>query len=197
MSEVLTATVDQKRRVSPPPGEPMDLGGLAEHFVKEALAFCAAKLGPGAGNAALERLRNGDSMACGYYHYALARHIAAYVGDQDENVLEAFIYGYDGLPEDAGDEEETNNSPIHLIFCVRRKTAALEALLGALETILRQRCVDLTGVGRSSPIFDALLVEEADVAGRRGCGALLTGLHQRALSVWKRPTPAPAQKEGR
>ena len=163
-----------------------DADSTAEIVFSQAMEFCARKIGLPNGQAALDRLRQGDSSACQYCHYSIAKQVASSLGALDENVKSVYVVDYDATPEDLCFGEEAQTLPIHLIVWAERKTSALSSLVEALDLALVQRYMDLIGLRKLAHMLDVQVVDDADVENRVGYGAMLSSLYNRPIRVWER-----------
>jgi len=163
-----------------------DAASTIEIALAQALDFCAQKMGLDGAQAVIDRLRQGDSTACRYCHYSLAKQVGESLGALDENVKAVYVVDYDATPQDLCFGEATPTSLIHLLVWAERKTGALDSLVAALGLALAQRYADLTGRPRLTHLLDVQVIDDADVKNRVGYGALLSSLHHRPIQVWKR-----------
>ncbi|MDY7042064.1 MAG: hypothetical protein SVX38_14500 [Chloroflexota bacterium] len=163
-----------------------DAAGTVENALPIALQFCAQKMGLDSHQAVLDRLRQGDGVACKYCHYSLAKQVAEALGSLDENVKSVYICDYDATPEDRCFGQTVQTSLIHMIVWVKRKTGALNSLVEALDRILVQSYADLIGSRQSTNLLDVQMVDDADVKNRLGYGALISSLYNQPIQVWKR-----------
>lgn len=155
-------------------------------MVDNALAFCAEKTGFPDGQA-LEAIQNGDCLVCGYLRYGLSKEIGAYLGSIDSSVRAVYTYEpeYSVGPDDV---HRALDRGISLIVAVGRRSAALSSVIASLEDGLeeaRQRLICSKANG-SCHALDVKVVDEQEVASRRGYGALISSLHVRPLLVWPR-----------
>jgi hypothetical protein len=185
VSSVETATQVDVGRATPQLRMP-DAGSTAKTALTDALKFCAEKMGLSSHAAVLEHLRKGDSRACDYCHYSIAKHVADSLGALDRNVKAVYVVDYDATPEDVCYGGTTQTSPIHLIVWVGRQTSALNSLTEALDRALVERFNEVIGTHHLVHMLDVQVVDDADVENRVGYGAMLTSLHQRPIQVWKR-----------
>ena len=163
-----------------------DAESTAEIVLTQAMEFCALKMGLSSSQDVLVRLRQGDSDACGYCHYSVARQVAASLGELDENVKSVYVIDYDATPEDLCFGKEAKTLPIHLIVWAERKTKALDSLVESLDNALVQHYTNLTGPCKLAQMLDVQIVDDADVRNRVGYGAMLSSLYQRPIQVWER-----------
>jgi len=186
MAEVsmLTKVVDVT--FTAPPLLLPDIASTAEVALTQALEFCAQKMGLDSPQVVVDRLRQGDSTAFGYWHYGLAEQVAEYLAAWNEDVKAVYIYDYGATPEDSCFGEMTPAEPVHLIVWAQRKTAALESLVAALDRALVQGCADLINRAKLMHLLDVQVVDDADAENRTGYGALLSSLYHPPIQVWKR-----------
>jgi hypothetical protein len=161
---------------------------LAKQMVKKALAFCASKTFDGDGKKAQTALRNGRRDVCSYFCYGLAKQVAEYLGQIDPTVKAVYVfepeYGQDG---DAPTSRQPAN--INMVTWVKRKSAALKALVEALDASLSRDALSQLRCKQAAPTCYALnvqMVDDADVQGRRGYGALVNSLYVRPIQIWAR-----------
>ena len=103
----------------------LDVSGIAEVVLHQALGFCAEKMGLQDEAQVLRSLRQGDHTACSYWHYALAQQVAEQMGTWDEDIQAAYVCTYDATPQDICFSGQASPYPIHMIIWAQRKTAAL------------------------------------------------------------------------
>jgi hypothetical protein len=163
-----------------------DAAQTAESAMDQALAFCADKAGLPGPEAALSRLRMGDVTTANYWRYGLARQAAEYLGALDNDVQSIYVADYDATPEDVAFGDVSPVSLIHLIVWVARKTAALTALADALDRALTAECARRLDMNALSHLLDVQIVDDAEVNGRAGYGALIASTQYKPLQVWKR-----------
>ena len=163
-----------------------DAESTAELVLTQALEFCAQKLGLAGRSAAIERLREEDGSACGYCRYSIAKQVAESLGSLDDNVKSAYIADYDATPQDVCYASAASLLPIHLIVWVERKTSALDVLIEGLDRALSRRFAEMIGPENLAHLMDVQVVDDGEVEGRRGYGALLTSMHNRPIKVWER-----------
>ncbi len=162
---------------------------LADKMIDKALEFCASKAFNGNGKKAKTALRDGKCDVCSYFCYGLAKQVAEYLGQIDPTVKAVYVFE----PEYAqnGDVPTVVRQPssINLVTWVNRKSAALHALVEALDTSLSRRVRDRLGCKRATPAcyaLDVQMVDDAEVRDRRGYGALVDSLYVRPIQVWTR-----------
>jgi len=158
-----------------------------QEILSHALAYCAVKMALDGLPSVVERLRQGDGTACAYCLYSIATQVAEKIGALDENVKTIYTLDYDATPEDECFGGAAHlGPPVHLIVWTRRKTAALLALVEALDRLLVQAYASLLDKPGLAGFLDVQVVDDADVGRRLGYGALLSSMHHRPIPVWQR-----------
>ena len=171
--------------VAPP--ELPSVTSLAESILVEAIEFCAEKIRASNLTTVIDLLGQQDRVACEYCLYSVAKQVAASLGTMDENVKAVYILDYDATPEDrCFDTEAQNTHLIHLLVWTRRKTAAFDSLVKALDRALVQACSDTVGIRGPASLLDVQVVDDADVKQRHGYGAFRAWTHQRPIQIWER-----------
>jgi hypothetical protein len=164
-----------------------DAGRMAERIVHQAISFCAEKTNVGDTQAALDRIRKGDRVACDYYVYGLTRSVATSLGALDEYAKAAYTLEYEAIPDDACYTEVGPGAPlVHLIIWTERKTAAFYALVEMLDDALVRALAARFGRAPQQGVLDVQLVDDQDLANRTRYGALFQAIHHRPLQVWER-----------
>ena len=167
------------------PGQP-DVAREAGDILIQAMDYCARKMQLDSPQAVVAPVRAGQGKACEYYHYSVAKQVAALMGELDANIKSAYIYEYDATPEDLCFGETGRGLPIHLLIWAARKTAALSTLVDTLGRALAQQYAMIIGVPQPAHLLDVQVVDDTDVERRLGHGALLSSLHHRPVELWRR-----------
>ena len=182
-----TQALQAPRAAASAPLKLSDADSIAERIVHKAVSFCAEKMIVDGAEAALDRIRGGDRVACDYYVYGLARHVAESLGALDGHAKAAYTLEYEATPDDACFAETQPGAPlVHLIIWTERKTAAFHALVGALDCALVRALAALFGRDPQQSVLDVQVVDDQDVANRTSYGALFHAIHHRPLQVWER-----------
>lgn len=163
-----------------------DTASTAEVVLNEGLAFCARKMGLDDAGEVVRRLQQGDSSACQYCRYGLAKKVAECIGNLDDNIKSVYVLDYDATPHDLCFGQEKQRSPIHLIVWAERKTDALASLVAALDRALVKRYAALISAPDLARMLDVQVVDDQDVQDCIGYGALLSSTHNRPIRVWER-----------
>lgn len=186
MSEGPMQTQMSDVKLAPASVYPTDILGIADALLSEALEFCAEKLNLSSSETVINRLRQRDGVCYRYWHYGLAKKLGRYLGTSDESIKAVYLYDYDAIVDDVCPSEVIPDMLIHLVIWSRRKTAALNSLMGGLDQALAQAHAKLLGMDEPSHLLDAQVVDDYEIENRLGYGALFTSLHHRPLPVWKR-----------
>jgi hypothetical protein len=164
----------------------LDADSIVEDAVKQALAYCAQKMGLGSGQAVREQLQRENIAACKYCYYSIARQVGDLLGTLDQNVEAVYILDYDATPQDLCYTGDGQTTLIHLIVRVKRKTNALGSVVEVLNQALVRAYAKLLDRQRLEHLLDVQVVDGVDVAKRIGYGAMLSSLHNRPIQVWER-----------
>jgi hypothetical protein len=133
----------------------------------------------------IELLQAGDRDMRRAFRHELAREAAVYLGTLDKNVKAVYMAEYDASPEDVDFEQEGRLTPVNLIVWVTRKTAALDAAVTALDRALVESYDEQISPEHPKFLVDAQMVDDHDVANRKGYGAMLTSIHMPPLELWR------------
>lgn len=163
-----------------------DAGSTAEVVLRQAMDFCAEKVGAASTECVIESLKVGDKNACSYCRYSVAKQVGEALGSLDEHVKAAFVFDDEATYQDICFGAARQTAPIHLLVWVERKTGALASLVEALDQALAKSYADLLGSSPTAHVLDAQVIDDADVESNRGYGALLRSLHNRPMKVWSR-----------
>ena len=188
MTQTIVSQVDGRTDVSVGvPAQPAGMSVSAEGILAEALFYCASKMSLDGPQAVTKRMRQGDGVACGYCLYSVAKQVAEEIGALDENVRAVYTFDCDATPEDECLGEVARGTPlVHLLVWTQRKTAALCALVSALDRALIRTYAEVLGEGRPASLLDVQVIDDADVERRSGYGALLGSMYHRPVQVWQR-----------
>jgi hypothetical protein len=161
-----------------------------ENMMENALFFCAQKSGFPDGEEALRAIRKGDCCACGYLRYGLSKEIGGYLGSIDVSVQAVYSYEPEHCTTmaDLAGIEDALEKGINLIVSVDRSSAALYSIIASLEDAIREAAKDVvcSRANGSCYALDVKVADEAEVASRRGYGALISSIYVRPLRVWAR-----------
>jgi hypothetical protein len=185
---MVTRTTDTKQvhvDVAAPQLHLPDAQSTSETIMNQALTYCAEKMRIDK-QTALERVQAGDAKARGYCHYNVAKQVAVALGALDDNVKAVYTMNYDATPEDLSLGTQGHATMVHLIVWAQPKTNALHALISSLDQALLEHYVELTGEENRQHLLDVQVVDDAQVKGRTGYGAMLSSIHHRPIQVWEK-----------
>ncbi len=188
MTQSVVALVDGKidARVDIP-AQPAEMRVAVERILAQALSYCADKMSLESLQAASERICQGDGVACGYCLYSVAKQVAETIGSLDGNVRAVYTYDCEATPEDQClGEIARGTSLVHLLVWTQRKTAALRALITAMDRALVRAYTSVLGGRQPTSLLDVQVIDDADVGRRSGYGALLSSIYHRPVQVWQR-----------
>jgi hypothetical protein len=164
-------------------------GAVAREAIAYALDFADRRLG--AGESSVTLLRQGDGAAHDYFRYGLALRVGDTIGAADAMVKAVYLHTW-GEPVDEMEAEPVGaTSPLSLIVWVERETAALVALVDALDAALTAHYKDLVSPSADHlrGLLDVNYVESGDVRERVGYGAVITSTREKPLRVWPLDRP--------
>jgi hypothetical protein len=170
---------------------------LTDNMVDRAVAECAETHFAGDARRTRLALLRGQCEHCTCVTRGLIKQVGEYLGQVAGSVKA--VYQYD--PIDDPQEQDTTaagkHTGIHLVVWVDRKSPALRALAGTLETTLAesQRKLGCPSATDNCYTLDIEMVDDRDVQERRGFGVLVDSPYLHGSPVWNR-TPQPARPVG-
>ena len=163
---------------------------VMKRILEEALDFGGQKAGHKGVEETLGALKRGDCSICEYVRYGLAQQVAQYLGSVDRSVKAVYTYE----PEYAtGVEGSVPNRPslspaISMIAWVDHKSAALTSVVSILGSAVSEELQRL-GCPKANALchmLDVRVVDDTEVLGRTGYGALIDSVYVRPTEVWRR-----------
>jgi len=162
-----------------------DVGSSAKTLLAETLDFCGRQMGIDDRETIADHLRQGNSSACNIFFSRLGKLVAEYLGTLDEDVRA--VYLCDLLTtKDVRFGETRQVSPVRLIVWTRRKTAALNSLVAAIDRALVQGYADLIRTHQLTHLLDAQMMDDSEVKSGSGYGGFLFSLNLTPTQIWKR-----------
>lgn len=167
---------------------------LTDTMIEKAIIECADTIFAGDTLRMRQSLLQSHCEHCRCVVQSLVRQLGDYLGQVDRTVKA--VYHYEPV-EESGKELPGTNEPhvgINLVVWVERKSAALSALIGALETVLKnsQRQIGCAAASPRCFALDVKLVSDHEVQEERGLGLLVRNASIRSMPVWERTAqPAP------
>jgi len=178
---------------------------LTDGMVQRALEECANRHYAGDLRRARRAIREGQCAVCASLRDNLTKQISAYLGRVDQTVKAIYAYQPQTPPQQKEALEQTSapmQCGINLVVWVKRKSAALRALVQTLEPALAasQRELGCQAAQAGCYTLDVTLVDDRQVRAQRGAGLFVKHPHLASRLIWQRseqpaapPTkPAPA-----
>ena len=164
----------------------LDASAAADGILSRDIEFCLRRMHLESRESLIRQLRKGDPAAGGCFKHGLARHVARYLGANDQDIKVVYL-----LDHGPGRRENARHiAPparlLHLIIWAQPKTAALAALVAALDRTLALKLGPLLGKPMLDHAMDVQVIDDVDVTGRTGYAALLFSTRYRPVPVWKR-----------
>jgi hypothetical protein len=167
---------------------------LIDTMVDQAIIESSEELFAGDTYRLRQMMLQGHCEYCGRVSESLARQLGEYLGRIDRTVKAVYHYAPFELPEIPSSGSQEPHVGINLVVWAERKSAALNALLETLETVLKASRHKI-GCADASPrcfSLDVKMVSDLEVHEQRGLGLLVERNFLRSTSVWKRPDPSEA-----
>lgn len=174
---------------------------FADNMVEQAIVECAEAHFAGDVRKMRQALLVGQCAHCRCISDSLVRQIGQYLVQVDKTVKA--IYQYKPVEAPAPTQNKPHASSkehtgINLVVWVDRKSAALNALIETLETVLSasQRKIGCVNATSDCFVLDIETVSDNDVQERRSLGLLVGDRFLESKQVWARAVPAePASPE--
>ncbi|HSQ17521.1 MAG TPA: PEP/pyruvate-binding domain-containing protein, partial [Anaerolineales bacterium] len=172
---------------------------LTDTMIEKAIIECADSIFAGDTLRMRQSLLQSHCEHCRCVAQSLVRQLGEYLGQVDQTVKAVFHYE---PIEGTGKEHPGISEPhvgINLVVWVERKSAALSALIDALETVLQnsQRQIGCAAANPKCFALDVKLVSDHEVQDECGLGLLVRNTSIRSMPVWERvalPEPIPHAK---
>jgi hypothetical protein len=181
----MTVTMAKTASIVAPATSLSDVNTMAQAAIERALSYTAGQLEFTDVEFAVGHIRQGDQAACQHFEYAVAKEVAEYLHAYDLSVRSLHLYDCDATPEDTIFNPQPQNSLVHLIVRTARKSSALNALIQAFDRALAMSYGQRLAVPQVKYMLDVQVVDEEEVRGRTGYGALLSSTYLRPTLVWE------------
>jgi hypothetical protein len=162
-----------------------DAESAAQAALVGAISFTSQKMHLNRAEVAIA-LKQNDHETYGYFKYGLAAQVAEHVAGLDPLVKSVYLYDDEATPEDEVFGECQPSRLIHLLVVAKRKTEALNALIGALDRALVRGFAGLANAPHLAHLLDVQVVDETEVQSRLGYAALLSSIHHQPLPILER-----------
>jgi len=165
-------------------------GAVMKRMMQSALDLNTQKPGPSAQEQTMAALGRGDCAVCDRVRYGLAQGIAEYLGTVDTSLKAVYVYEpeYAVAGDSAMPESSTMSPGIHMIAWVARKSAALSSVLNMLGSSLAEEFQTLACPKANALcyVLTVQVVDDDEVLGRTGYGALVNSLYVRPIQLWRK-----------
>ncbi len=171
-------------QVKRPVVEITDVQDLVIGIRNDAIEYAVSKMPALSQNQGLQALSQRPEFL-GYLKCGLAKGLGDLLTQNDEQVKEVYLFEPDVEPEDESGTLFTLDATVHLLVLVRTPSAALEALISALDRALTQSLKDLKVpvYARYRSVLDVIPISDEDVRMRRGFATLLTSIFTPPIRV--------------
>ena len=163
---------------------------VMRRMVEHAVDFSTQKVGHKSREQTLEALQQGDCTVCEYLRYGLAQEVAKYLGSVDHTVKAVYVYEPEyATAGDGSVPDRSNLSPgISMIIWASRKNAALSSVVNLMSSALTEEIKRLACPKANAlcHMLDAHVVDDDEVLGRTGYGALIDSFYVRPMEIWHR-----------
>lgn len=158
----------------------------AARMTESAVLACCQKSVRGTEGAVVAALQAADPGTHDCFRYHLSQQVAEYLRKLDDNLTGVYSFSY-GDAEDEGEERSSSpTQPLSLILRVRRKTAALNAAVAALDQALLEEYRKLMApvADRMNLVLDAHLVDDEEAEQRTGMAVVLKSAFTPPTPIW-------------
>ncbi len=166
--------------------EELFLSAHAARMTESALLFCCQRTLWDNESEVAAALKAAEPRAQDCFRHHLSCQVAEYLSRLDDNLVGVYSYSY-GDAEEEGDERSSSPTlPLMLILRVRRKTSALNSVVGALDQALLEEYKGLIApVGdRMGSFLDAQMVDDEEAEQGTGLAVVLRSVYTPATPIW-------------
>lgn len=162
------------------------LPAVAARMTAASLLFCCHKTPGFSESRVSEALREAEPRSHDCFRHHLSRQIAEYLQKLDDNLVGVYSYSYGDAEEEGEDRSSSPTELLELILRVRRKTAALDAAVSALDQALLEEYKGLIApVGdRMVSFLDVHMVDDDEAAQGTGLAVVLRSAFTPPTRVW-------------
>lgn len=164
----------------------MNIDHTIGNLLAAVLDDCAQHTGTASRDAVVDYLRQGDDDTRQSFYRGLGQQVAQFLGTWDEDIKAVYLCHYASATEHARFDMFSSIVPIHLIVWTRRKTAALQAFIAAIDRALVQGVNGLCNDCQITRLLDTQFIDDADIKDQTGYGVLLFSLGLAPTQVWRR-----------
>ncbi|HEX2923461.1 MAG TPA: hypothetical protein VHS28_05470 [Chloroflexota bacterium] len=169
----------------PAPGELL-LPAVAARMCESALLFCCRRTVGDSESRVAAALGASDPRSLDCFRNHLSREIAEFLRKLDDNLVGVYSYCYGDAEEEGEDRGFSPTEPLRLILRVRKKTAALNAAVDALDQALLEEYKRLIApVGdRMTSFLDVHMVDDEESVQGTGLAVVLRSVFVPPTRVW-------------
>jgi len=163
---------------------------VMKRMMEHALDFAAEKVGHKGREQIIAALKRGDCSVCEYMRHGLAQKVGEYIGSVDSSVKAVYTYEPEyATAADGPIPDRPNLSPaISMIAWADRKSAALAVVVNILSSAVAEE-LRRFGCPKANALchtLDVRIVDDDEVLGRLGYGALINSIYVRPMEIWRR-----------
>jgi hypothetical protein len=168
-------------------GRASHLTEVAEAIRDDALALARGKLSPRQRDLDLKSLSH-HSAFLDYFKYGLASGVANVLAANDQHIMAIHAHDPSASTDSETGEDVLLDATVHLLVVVTSPSAALDALVAALDRALTGslRSLPLPEFSKRGFVLDVNLITEEDVRLGVGYARLLSSVFMPPLQVWQR-----------
>ena len=157
-------------------------------MTESALLFCVHRTSRRSESEVAAALKAGDPRCHDCFRHYLSLQIAEYLRKLDDNLVGVYSYSYGDSEEECEERSSSPTEPLNLILRVKRKTAALNAVLAALDgAIVEEYRKLIAPVGdRMESFLDAHAVDDEEAQQGTGLAAVLKSAFTPPTPLWSK-----------
>lgn len=162
------------------------LPARAARMTESAVLFCRHGTTSVSESAVAAALRAGDPRSHDCFRHYLSLQIAEYLRRLDDNLVGVYSYTYGDAEEEGEGRSSSPTETLKLILRVRRRTAALGAVLAALDEALLdeyRRLIAPKG-DRMVSFLDAQMVDDEEAEQGTGLAVVLRSAFTPPTRLW-------------
>jgi hypothetical protein len=168
-------------------GRASHLTEVAESIRDDALALARGRLSPRQRDLDLESLFH-HSAFFDYFKYGLASGVANVLAANDQHITAIHVHDPSASTDSGTGGDVLLDATVHLLVMVTSPSAALDALIAALDRALTGslRSLPLPEFSKRGFVLDVSLITEEDIRLGVGYARLLSSVFTPPLQVWQR-----------
>ncbi len=155
-------------------------------MVEGALLFCSHRTSHKRESDVAAALAEGEQRSQDCFRHYLSLQVAEYLRALDDNLAGAYSYSYGDAEEEGEGRSSSPTESLKLILRVRRKTAALNAVLAALDDAMLEeyrKLIEPVG-DKMTTFLDAQMVDDEEAEQGSGLACVLKSAFTPPTQVW-------------